>query len=83
MEKISLLFLVTSNSDLSQNHEKINIKTPNKAVPQIITVVVTIPMTKVRAVESVAAKPANTLMPAARNIIGASNKKPIILHHTR
>jgi hypothetical protein len=30
----------------------------------------------------IAARAANILMPAARNIIGASNKKPIMLHHT-
>jgi hypothetical protein len=60
-----------------------NIKAPNKAAEQIVTALVSIPMTKERAIASIAARPANILMPAARNIIGASNKKPIILDPTR
>jgi len=56
--------------------------TPNKAVEQIVTALVNIPMTKVRATEIIDAKPANILMPAAKNIIGMSNKKPIIRRHT-
>lgn len=55
---------------------------PNKAVETIVRAPVNIPMTKVRAVETRAATPANILMPAARNTIGASNKKPIMRHHT-
>lgn len=39
-------------------------------------------MTKVRDIEIILARPANILMPAAREIIGRSNKKAIILHHT-
>ena len=49
---------------------------------QIVTALVIIPMTKLRHIEIIAARAANILIPAARNIIGASNKKPIILHHT-
>jgi len=51
-------------------------------VEQIVTALVIIPMTKLRDIAIMAARAANILMPAARNIIGASNKKPIILHHT-
>ena len=49
---------------------------------QIVTTLVSMPMAKVRATEIIAAMPANILMPAARNIIGMSIKKPIIRHHT-
>lgn len=49
---------------------------------QIVTALVIIPMTKLRHIAIIAARAANILIPAARNIIGASNKKPIILHHT-
>ena len=49
---------------------------------QIVTALVIMPMTKLRHIEIMAARAANILMPAARNIIGASNKKPIILRHT-
>lgn len=49
---------------------------------QIVTALVIIPITKVRDIEMIAARAANILIPAARNIIGASNKKPIILHRT-
>jgi len=51
-------------------------------VEQIVTALVNIPMTKVRAIATIAARAANILMPAAKNNIGASNKKPIIRHHT-
>jgi hypothetical protein len=51
-------------------------------VEQRVTMLVNIPMTKVRAIEIVAVTPANILMPAARTIIGMSNKKAIICHHT-
>ena len=44
----------------------------------MVTILVNIPMTKVRAIEIVAVTPANILMPAAINIIGMSNKKAII-----
>ena len=64
-----------------RTHERINIKAPNKAVEQIVTALVSIPMTKVRDIEIIDAKPANILMPAAKNMIGMSNKKPIISHH--
>ena len=48
----------------------------------IITALVNIPMAKVRAAEIIAATPAKILMPAAKTIIGMSNKKAIIRHHT-
>jgi len=48
----------------------------------MVTIVDNIPMTKVRAIETVAATPANILMPAAINTIGMSNMKLIISHHT-
>jgi hypothetical protein len=59
-----------------------NIKAPNKAVEQIVTALVIIPITKLRDIAMIAARAANILIPAARNIIGASNKKLIILRHT-
>ena len=49
---------------------------------QIVTALVSIPMTKLRDIAIIAARAANILIPAARNIIGMSNKKPIIRHHT-
>jgi hypothetical protein len=66
---------------LRGSHEKINIIIPNKAEEQIIRAPINIPMIIVKTAESIDITPANILIIVERNIIGESNKKPIIRHH--
>jgi hypothetical protein len=59
-----------------------NIIAPKKAVEQIIAAPISGPVTRAKTAASIPITPANMLIIALRNIIGASNRKAIILYHT-
>jgi len=66
---------------LAPTQEK-NIRIASRDAEHTVTAPVTKPMTIVKAAEIVAVKPANMLMSPQKNIMGASNMKAIIRHHT-
>jgi hypothetical protein len=59
-----------------------NIQIAKKAVEQTVAATISGPVTKAKVAASIPITAANMLMSPEKNIIGASNMKAIIRHHT-